>query len=271
MQLVVGLPLGLSKSLSSATFSEVLTELLEKKEKYSLIVKDDQIIDMIPYKERESIKVEKMLDTIEKQIPVQGYSRALIPSSNVIDLEVVGEKSESVVPGDLVQAGVFLEFSPLNLVNPVVQSYANRRVCSNGMCDNTVLAKYEFPRGGHGEGDQIWQWFRANIKKAYGSLDKIVEGWRRLVNENIAPADRASILEALIKEARIPPETADAIRGLAMETPPNNSWEAMNLITYASTHLIEEPRQIQRAMKAAADFAGAETHDRTCPLCHRKR
>ena len=79
------------------------------------------------------------------------------------------------------------------------------------------------------------------------------------------------ILEQLLKEARIGGEVADAVRTMAIQEPPRNTYEMFNLITWASSHLIKEPAQIDRARSVAANFTSAETHHTYCPVCHTQR
>jgi len=265
-----GLPLGIGKELSPNTFGQVLTELLNGGESYSLIVKEDKVTNIAKYGgSRTPVNPGRLLDIIERIIPKVDYNRVLTVDRQIASIEIVGEKTQPVARGDLVRAGVKVDFSPMGIVSPIVQSYAMVLACTNGVTANTILAN--FTGGGGGEGDDIWQFFRQSIRAAYGSFGQVVEGWKKLRNERIPPADRATILEALIKQARMPKEAADAIRAMAIERPPQNSWEMQNLITYASSHLLEEPRHIAQAQATAADFADEEKHARTCPLCHRSR
>jgi hypothetical protein len=281
---VVGLPLDLAHKLSPGTFAACLSELLKKKEHYDIVVRNDKVVDLVPFKaERGTLQAERLLNAIEKQIPVQGYNRLLFLDDQMLQLEVVGEKTEPVVPGDLVQAGVLVRFSPLNIHIPAVQAYALRLDCTNGACSMINFAEFHGGGGGHGHGDNggnsrgnesggdFWNWFRINVKKAYGSLDKVVATWRKLVDEKIDPKDRASIIAAMLKEARLKGEVADEIRAMAIEQPPENSWDIFNYITYASSHLLESPREIVAAMSAGADYAAAETHQRICPVCKKAR
>ncbi len=263
---VLGLPLGLSKALSSATFSDVLSEMLAKKGSYSLVVKDDTVVDIAPYHELPTLKPERVLDVTEKAMPVQGYNRTFSPSRQSVALEVIGEKTAPVVVGDLVQAGVLIEFSPLNITMPLVQSYAMRLACTNGMTTNTILSKYQYG----GDGDDVWQFFRQNVKKAYGSLGKIVSTWKRLANDRIPDKERALIIEGLIKQAALPSKAANTVRAMALDNPPHNHWDAMQFISYASSHLLEA-QQIRHAQNSLAHFADEREHERYCPVCRKIR
>lgn len=265
-----GLPLRLARQLSHQTFSQLLSELMAGTGKYSLIVKDDRVVNVIPYGAQTVVNPVRLLDTIEKTIPVRDYHRLTILDKHpVVSLEIVGEKTQPVVRGDLVRAGVKVDFSPMGVVTPVVQSYAVVLNCTNGATSNVVLSEFRGGRGGSGEGDDIWQWFRSSAKRAYNSFDQVVGQWKKLQSENIPPADRARMLAALLKKAQITGEIADAVMAMAVENPPRNAWDMHNLITYASSHLLSAPRQVDRTQQAAAAFADEATHAMSCPLCHR--
>lgn len=265
----VGLPLNIAKILNPRTFGDVLGELLEHAGSYSMVVKEDKVVDIIPYGKKAVVSPERLLDVIEKALPVQYYNRVDILPNRVASLEIVGEKTEPVAKGELVRAGVKVNFSPMGIASPMVQSYALVLACTNGATANNVLA--EFTRSGGGdEGDSVWQFFRQSVRKAYGAFEKVVEGYKKLREENISPQDRAQMLEALLRQAHIGGKIGEAVRAMAIERPPRNAWEMSNLITYASSHLLEAgPRQ--SAQKANANFTNEDTHAKSCPLCHRKR
>jgi len=261
-----GLPLTVARSLSPHTFGLALNELLTQKEHFTLITLEDQVTDIVPYKSRHNVDPGHLLDIVEKVLPVQDYLRVRT-QDRTATIEIVGQKTEPVVRGDLVRAGVLVAFSPMGVTLPMVQSYAMVLACTNGATSNRVLSKFT---GGSG-GDGIWDFFRSSIRRAYGAFNSVVEEWKHLQQENIAPEDRAAMLEALIKKAQLPQEVAEAVRAMAIERPPENSWQLHNLITYASSHLLSAPKKIERAQSVAADFADEVTHARTCPLCHRER
>lgn len=267
---VVGLPLNIAKALSPGTFSACLAEMLAHKGEFSMVLNENKVTDIIPYRSRMNLPAERVLNTIEKAMPVQGYNRMMLINPHYIQLEVVGEKTEPVAVGDLVQAGVMLRFSPLNITKPAIKAYALRLTCTNGAARGGGWDEYagSGKGGGGGEGDDIWQWFRRNIKRSYGSLDKVVAAWKKMVDEKIDPKDRAAMLEALIKESHLNQETADAIRAMALETPPVNNWELMNLITYASSHLLTVPKEVVRAQTAVSTFTDESQHMGICPVCH---
>ncbi len=281
---VVGLPLDLAAKLSPGTFGACLSELLKKRENFDMVMRDEKVVDLVPYKaERGTLQPERLINAIEKQIPVQGYNRLLTLNDQMLQLEVVGEKTEPVAPGDLVQAGVLVRFSPLNIHIPSVQAYALRLECTNGATSMIHFGEFTGGGGGHGHSDNggnsrggsgsddFWNWFRLNVRKAYGSLDKVVAAWRKLVDERIDPKDRAALITAMLREAHLKGEVAEQIRAMAIERPPQNSWDIFNYMTYASSHLLEAPKEIVATMGAAADFAAADTHQRICPVCKRAR
>lgn len=270
-------PIGLADKLSPDTYSRTLTDLVQHTGRYAMVVKDDKVTSLVPFDGgHRPVDPEHLLDVIERTIPVEDYMRVMV-TDQVASLEIAGERTEVVVDpqhshiarGDLVKAGVMVTFSPMGVAYPTVQSYAVRLVCTNGATANTVLASFT---GGGGEGDSIWQFFRRSIHKAYGSFDKVVTGWRELAAEDIDPERRATILENLIKAAALSDAVADAVRAQAIAHPPTNAWEMQNLLTYATTHLMERarPRQIAKALRVVADFGDEQKHAELCPLCHHR-
>ncbi|MHB8084384.1 MAG: hypothetical protein ACYDHZ_00965 [Dehalococcoidia bacterium] len=264
----VGLPLHVAKTLSTHTFEEVLNEMLSHAGSFSSVMKEGKITDIVPFNSRHPVNPEKLLDIVEKVVPSTEYNRYLFtPETKLVSLEIIGEKTEPVTKGGLVRAGVKVDFSPMGIAKPHVQSYAVVLACTNGATANNIMA--DFGGGGGGEGDDIWQFFRSSIRKAYNSFDKVVVGWKRLANERIDPRERATILQALIKKGHFPDNIAEAIQAMAIENPPQNAWDMHNLITYASSHLLEGPKIIHRAQDVAADFSDEVNHSKVCPLCHK--
>ena len=186
-----GLPLGLAGKLSPDTFSKALTELLQGQGQYSMVVKDDKVTSLVPYGNRRAVDPEHLLDLIEKTIPVEDYMRVMVDKQTA-SLEVAGEQTMPVITpdgshtrrGDLVKAGVMVRFSPMGVSLPYVQSYGVVLMCTNGAVANTVLAEFTGGHGG-GEGDSVWQFFRQSIRRAYNSFDKVVAGWKKLVDEKV--------------------------------------------------------------------------------------
>jgi len=183
-------------------------------------------------------------------------------------LQVVGAKEAAVRRGDLVRAGALVQFSPINTIQPVVQSYVLRLMCTNGVSTKTVLAEFT---GGHGEGDDVWQWFRQSVRAAGQALGAIVNRYQQMIKERIPADQRASMLEALLRQAGITGRDAEVVRAQAIEQPPRNTYELLNLVTWASSHIISEPKNIQRALNATATFTDETEHASVCPLCHARR
>lgn len=271
-----GLKEDTAKKLSPRTLNSVLSELMDRKGRYSMLMQDNLVIGFANPTEFNSVNPSRVLTAIERGIRGVDYHRVLTLDNFVVSLEIVGDRRESVSKGDLVQAGANVTFSPLGTVNPTVSSFALRLTCTNGAVHTEVLREYRYGGGGGGgdeggnSGGDIWNWFRTSAREAYNSLPNVVNRYRALLNEGIDPEQRASILEAMIREAKITGADADAIRALALERPPENSYDMMNLITYGTSHIFERPVQVRRAQLAIADFTNAEEHARVCPTCHQQ-
>jgi len=263
-----GIPEGMAKTLHPDTFGRVATELLERKQRYILVIKDGRVVDFARPGEYHPLNPERVLRSVEGAIPGIDYHRVLIMPENSVSLEVIGDRRQPVSPGDLVQAGANIAFSPIGTIEPLVQSYVLRLICTNGVMDNTVLREFHF---GGGEGDDIWQWFRRSVRDAYQAVDHIVSHYQRMMEDQISPEDRAAVLTAMLKEARITGQAAETVRAWAIESPPETAYDVMNLITRATSHILEQPQQIRRAQLAAASFSQEATHHRICPTCRRVR
>lgn len=269
---VAGMPEGMPPHLSPRTCGSALSELLQGKKHYSLILKDGAVVDVVSKTACQPVNAERLLTTIDRAIPEVDYHRILTLPHMVTSLEVIGEQRKPVVRGDLIQAGTNIVFSPIGTIDPTVQAYCLRLACTNGATSNDVLR--EFTRsgggGGGGEGDDVWQWFRKAIRQSYNAIDGIAGRYREMIDQGIAPEHRAHVLEAMIREARLPEEAAEAVRALAIESPPANRYDIHNFITRAASHLVREPEEVRRAQHAAADYAGESTDRRECPLCHNR-
>jgi len=267
----VGLPWNLAAKLRPETFGTVATELLGRRQRYAVMIKEGAVTAVAKPTEFRSLNPTRVLTAIERGIRGIDYHRVLLLDNFVVSLELIGERREPVVRGDLMQAGAQVSFSPIGTVDPIVQSYALRLVCTNGMTNNTVLREFHYGGGGGGEGDDIWQWFQRSSREAYNSLHRIVERYRRMMDEQIPADQRAMMLEAMLREAKISGEEANAIRAMAIESPPETSYDLMNLITNATSHLLEDPRRVRRAQNTVASYTSETEHARLCPVCHTRR
>lgn len=270
----IGLPWNVAMNLVPGTFGDAATELLQKKGRFSMMVREGAITSLTRPGDFHPANPDRVLKAVEAGMPGVEYHRVMVYDNAVVTLEIVGERREAVKRGDLIQAGANITFSPLGTVDPVVQGYALRMACMNGMTSNQVLREFKYGggggggnRGGGGEGDDIWQWFRKSTKDAYNSLGVIVARYKEMMAENVPPGDRAVMLEAMLTEAHITGEEANVIRAMALENPPRNTYDLMNLMTHATSHLIEEPHRVRTAQLAIAEFAGENTHAKVCPIC----
>lgn len=277
MATFLGLPITLAAKLRPETFGAVSTELLGQKRQYALVLKDNAVTQVTKRGHFNALNPERVLKQIENAIPNVEWHRVLILDDLAASIEMLGENRQPVRSGDLMRAGAQVTFSPIGTVNPMVQSYAMRLICTNGMTSNTILREFHFGGsggdggGGTNEGDNIWQWFRRSVKDAYDSLAPIVTRYREMLDEHVEPGDRASALTAMLRAAKITGKDAEAVRALALANPPENSYDMVNLITFASSHIIESPVRARQAQIASAAYANEETHRQICPVCHASR
>lgn len=262
-----GIPQPMARVLTPDTKNKVANEILARKDQYAVVVSDNRITSLAkPNQISNAVNSERLLRTIEKAGRGVQYVKAMIVNGNQARLELITERNEEVVKGDMMAAGAVVQFSPLGIEYPTVESYILRWWCGNGATSNDCLRKF-----GHGEGDDVWHFFQNAVKEAIRSVVKIRRRFQQMIEENIPAAERAMVLEAMIKEARLPNDIAQAIRTRAIEEPPRNAYDIMNMITYASSHDLKEPRQVIRAQIAAAKFADEKEHAMICPACRKNR
>jgi hypothetical protein len=262
-----GLPTEVQEKLSPRVFGQVATELLASKQRYGYLTHGDEVTSFVPQRQYKQYSPNRVLSTIERAIEGADYNRVIIHPQPVVDLEIVGAREEAVQRGDLVRAGALVTFSPIGIVAPRVQSFVMRLVCTNGATSIDVMRDFT----GAGEGDDVWQWFRKSLKAAIRAITPILNRWQEMIGQEISPEDRAMILAALIKQARLTAIQAKAVQQRALQEPPRNNYDIMNLMTWAASHLDMEPAAIRRARRATETFEHETTHARVCPVCQRRR
>lgn len=270
-----GVPAGMEKSLSPDTMGRVLNDVLGKTQRYQVMIEGDNVVSFNKYEESGiNAPPERVLRAVMAGIRGQvDFNRVLIEGYKVT-LEVVGTNETPVQRGDLVRGGAMVEFSPIGIVRPSVQAFVIRLECTNGMTSNHALHVYNYHNGGGGGdsggnagGGDIWNWMRDSTKDAYKAVRQVAASYRKMIGESIAPRDRAMVLNNLIKQAQLGTQEAAAVQAMAVENPPQNSYDMMNLISWATSHVVENPRRIRRAQQVVANFTDETEHARVCPVC----
>lgn len=261
----------LSQRLSSATLATVVQESLRSRDdgRFSVLTRDNQIIDLGPPGEYQSVAPERVLTNIEKGMKdAVEYHKILNLPHHTVQLQTIGLEERAVAVDDIVRAGVLVQFSPIGVTAPSIQAFNMRLVCTNGMTTTEVMREFTFGRGGDGGGEDIWKWFRASSREAYRSLDAVVDRYRQLMAEEISAEDRATIINALLASMRANRVTVEAVRAEALRNPPQNSYDVMNLGSWATSHVMEDPAHVVRGQRSLAAFVSEESHARLCPTCN---
>lgn len=270
LETFTGVPKAFEKALSADSFGRLATELLDRKETYDVITLENEVVGFDKHMPHRCLDAERVLKAIESGITgdVEYHKAHLM--GNTVKLEILGADQKPVIKNDLVRAGAFIKFSPIGEVQPTVQSFVCRLVCTNGMVSTDFLQEFSYIGG---EGDNIWQWFRQNVRTAYNGYTHLVDRYQEMANEKIKPADVPMLLAQLLKEAGIRSGSAiaEGIHAEIHANPPRNTWELIQPITFAYSHLMEDGAQIERAQNTIAKFTGQEgSHARTCPTCRRQ-
>jgi len=254
-------------NLTPATYATLSNELLTKKGKFTVILKDGKVNGFAKADEYRYIDPEKVLKTLEKAIPGADFDR-IYPMDNNFSLMVdaVSDRRTDVRVGDPASAGASLTFSPISIKIPYIYAYIKRWYCLNGA---SAMEKLDAYAGGGGGGGEFFNWLNKNSRKAFHSVGKVLDHWRAMIEQTITPEDRAGVLAALIKEARMTAEEADAVMDHALEEPPATAYDIYNLVTWGASHVMTDPTRIMRARLAADEFSHTRTHAKICPICHR--
>ena len=270
LEAFAGMPKSYGKVLKPQTFGMLATELLETKNQYTIVMEDGKITGFAKAGEMPYTDPERVLKTIERVIPGVSYDRVMPLDRNfAVMIDAVGEARTDVRVGDPASAGATVVFSPIAIQIPSVVSYIKRWFCLNGASSFNQISEFKFTGGVGDSGGSFWPWLNSSVKRAYRAFDGILNEWRALITQDISPADRAGILDALLKKSGLNADAADSVRAHALEEPPSNAYDIMNLLTWGSSHIEVEPVRVLRARRAAHDFSHERTHDRSCPFCHR--
>ncbi len=260
-----GVPRRVINGLRTGSTANLLTELMEGKA-FNVLHTDQRVVDIIAPSRAVNINMTSVLDSIESAVPEAEYNRVLMLPHFSVQLEVLGHREETVTEGDLVRGGVMVRFSPVGLVNPLIQPFMSRLICANGATSFEVIK--EFPLGNE-DSSKLPEWFTSSFRAAYESFDSVIDQWRALATHAINPSDRALILSGVVKKARLSSKVQDMIYAQAMEEPPRSAYDVLQLITWAASHTMEDPVKIIIAQHAAAGFATEIFHEKHCPTCNR--
>jgi len=266
----LGISAKLGEMLSRKTLEAVASDLLVQAEPFVVVTQEDVGVGIVDSVNCRPVDIEELLVVIDAEAPEAIAQRVIVdPISMAVSIEVVTEKLEPVVKDDLVQAGALIRFSPIGTIQPLVQAYTSRLVCLNGMTDMRVYNSWKHS-GGNGS-SEFEEWLHVSVKDAIGSFEGIVERYKVLAMTSISAHDRPAILEALLQEAYMGKVANDAVKAKALEEVPETAWDMVNLVSWATSHIVEEPARIGYGMAAAANFVHSDAYLKSCPVCHQSR
>ena len=265
---LIGVSNGLLVKLDKNTASQVLTELYRRQGGLTGLVSKEELVGFAEQGRYRPVVVEKMLDAVNQSLGEVEYHRALVLPNYDVRLEILGQDEHAVLEGDQVRAGIALQFNPVGLTHPAIQTFALRQVCVNGMTATTVLEQYTLDTG-YGEDPQVYGWARDTAKLAYDGLPEVVSQWQTLAGDSITQEDRALLLTALATRAKLRGKDAAALWARATEEPPQTAYDVLNLMTWVTSHVMSDPSRIIRAQQVSANFVAEELHQKQCPTCQR--
>ena len=266
----IGVTEKLARRLSSNTASQVLTELYQDGGATSALMHSGNVVGFAPKGRYKAVPVSDVVDSIVDALGVDTeYNRAMVLPNHDVRIEVVGADKEEVFKGDVIRSGVCVQWSPVGLTNPLVQSFGLRLVCMNGMTSRTVLEEYELGLDAGPTNTQVYNWVKDSVTNAYGSMPMTVAQWRGLAEDQISPIDRPQLIGALAKDAGVKGHAANALWAQATEEPPETAYDVLNLLSWLTSHVLDNPERVVKAQNALATFTEEQTHKRFCPTCER--
>lgn len=244
--------------------------MLVKQGQFTVLTKDNVGVDFLTGRRHTVVDADRALRTMER-VGIRDFHR-VYPDTQArsLTLQAVGDRVESVVKGDRVQAGVSVAFSPIGTVETKISSFSLVLACTNGMTLMEAEQEYTYT-GGNGGGQDangFWEWFQGNLRRAYDGITVQTQRFREMREHRISPNERAAALEGMLRQSHISGELAEAIRGRALAAPPHNAWELMNLVTWGTTHATQDYQVVRRSHRALSDFTRNVAVHKVCPLCN---
>lgn len=262
-------PNAMVKKLSAPTSSRVMTELYQRMGATSALFKGNVPVSFEPKGRYRSVPIDLVVAELEQALVEPDYHRAMILPNHDVRLEVMGQSEAAVVPGDLVRGGVMVQFSPVGLTNPKVQSFALRLACTNGATSTSVIEDYSLGSNPDAKGPQIAKWIGTTAQSAYQSLPLTTAKWKPLTEVQVSAEDRPLLLGSLMRDSRLRPSETSALWAEATENPPETVYDVFNLMTWLSSHVLEDPERISRVQRVASNFVDEGAHSKFCPTCRR--
>lgn len=206
---------------------------------------------------------------VELHLVTQKIEREIEPFRGLGNTDTHVKSMAGLHVGDVVKAGATIMFSPSGIVAPEVTSYVHRIVCGNGSIHSYGGMRFEFSDGdGAGDRRRILPWIKWSVAGAFAAINPIVEDYKRLLAQPIPEEQRAEILAAAARDARMNADEVKAFTAAALREPPTNMWQVFNLITWVGTHAARNPLRLRTIMARAGHIAQQSEHGRVCPLCN---
>ena len=266
----IGVTDALLKKLNNVTASQVATELYRRQGEVSALTADDYIVGFTNYGRYKQLPINEVFDNVEKSLGGDvEYNRAMVLPNKDIRVEIAGQDEQAVGVGDLVRSGVLLQFNPMGLTDPTIQTYGLRLACVNGMTSTKVIEQYALGLDEDVTNEDVMTWMRNTSSDAYSAFPQVVKQWRTLLEEEILSEDRPLLLGGIVQDAGLRGDVASTLWAKATEEPPQTAYDILNLMTWLSSHVIEDPKKVIRLQQVSANFADEVFHNKSCPTCKR--
>lgn len=265
----IGLPTKLVEKLDADLGRRVINSVIQR-EPFGVTLQEDRVVALTPFAQnRASLMPERVVDAALEAAPQAWFDRVDVRAS-AIDLYLATREYERPVypagghehANDLVAGGAAITFSPSGTVEMMVRAYTSRLVCTNGLISTRYEATFDY-----GGNHRPAIWLRNTVRLALRQVDAVASDFRNLAAQAIPDEHRADTLAGLAQRARLTGPERELLYEQAVQSPPANMWEALNLITWIGSHMAG-PNRAPRLMTIAGNIAQEHEQGRLCPLCH---
>mgnify|MGYP007107587153 FL=1 len=174
------------------------------------------------------------------------------------------EVQDGTQVGDVLHAGVTVQFSPIGRGPLSVTAYVDRLVCTNGMVLPTAVNTWK--TSGDGPVDP-YEWFPEVLPQALAAAQESFQGIQQLARTEVPESHIGSVTDDLFTQMRVPGNMQRAVVDRLAEVNVRTLYDVFNAMTYVATHderFAHDPQARIRLMARAGAVPG---HTERCESC----
>lgn len=261
---VVGIPNKFFESLSKNTLERVAHDLWPSKT--TIVYKENDALGIVRGDLNAPVETDQIFDLVERIAPnFETIKATLYPKDFSAGVELVVTENKPIKVNDLVRGGVVIRFSPIGTIKPQIYTYTSRIWCTNGAISTNKVPIFESV-----DGTDFNDWFNNGFNTALSGIEQMITSYKEMSDTVIPEKDRAAFLNYLINEARLGREANKAIRIKAINEPIETMWDAYNLTTWATSHVVTDPHRAFDGMVNIGSFVRDHSKHAICPFCYNR-